>query len=287
MSATFISHDGEAPIAELEPFPAWDSLRGWQVQRRWNGSPDRIKAKCQEVVAEGATNARITEALNGIGLQLTADYAGVFNPATGGIDPTLSVVVTEWTSQPAVFAKSIWDLPVIVEQFALLGTDDTGLANARKLRNYIDALVRGDATVPDPADPKGIKTLPLTPAILLGIVGSIGLNVEIFRKFLRDLFRGVTSYSPASWTLRRSRRIPAAVTFTESSANVGRWLTYGALAGEGFSADKLRTAIPTTGFWLKQHPTDEPVGDGFRQVVTDYIWGEAFSDLIFADPITG
>lgn len=287
MSGTFISHDGEAPITELEPLPVYDSIRGEQVQRRWIGSPDRIKAKYTEILTTGPTNLRLSEALNGLGLQLTADYAGVFNPSTGGIDPTLSVVVTEWTSEPAIFSKSIWELPEIVEQFDLLGTDDAGLADARKLRNYIDALVRGDSTIPDPADPKGVKTLPLTVSILLGVVASAGLNATIFRKFLRDLIRGTISYTPASWTLRRSRRIPAAVSFTESSTNVGRWFTYGALTGEGFSSDKLRTAIPTTGFWLKQHPTDRPVGDGFREVVTDYIWGEKFSDLIFKDPIIG
>ena len=286
MAEVFISHDAEAPIAELEPLPAYDSIRGEQVQRRWVGSRDRIKAKYAELLLAGATNVRISEALNGIGLQVTADFAGVFNPATGGIDPTLSVVVTEWTSEPAVFSKSIWDLPAVVQQFALLGTDDTGLANARKLRNYIDALVRGDATVPDPADPKGVKTLPLTPAILLGIVSGLGLNAEIFRKFLRDLFRGVTSYSPASWTLRRSRRIPAAVTFTESSANVGRMLSLGALTGEGFTTALLRTSIPATGYWLKQHPVDRPVGDGFREVITEYFWAEEYSDFIYGSPVT-
>lgn len=286
MSASFISHDGEAPITELEPLPVYDSIRGEQVQRRWVGSPDRIKAKYAEVVLTGPTNVRISDALNGIGLQLTADFAGVFNSSTGGVDPTLSVVVTEWTSQPAVFSKSIWDLPVIVQQFALLGTDDVGLANARKIRTYIDALVRGEVTVPDESDPKGVKTAPLNVATLLAIVSGMGLSVSVFRSFIRDLFRGVTSYTPASWTLRRSRRIPGIVSFTESSANVGRWLTYGALAGEGFTADKLRTAIPTTGYWLKQHPTDEPVGDGFRQVVTDFVWVEEFSEFIYGSPIT-
>ncbi|MFO1461668.1 MAG: hypothetical protein U1G08_19970 [Verrucomicrobiota bacterium] len=287
MSELYISHDGEPPIAELEPLPAWDLTRGDQVQRRWVGSRERIKAKRAEIILAGATSVRVSDGPNGIGLTLTADFAGVYNPVTGGIDSTQSVVITEWTSEPAVFSNSIWNLPVIVQQFDRLGTDDIGLANARKLRNYIDALVRGDSTVPDPADPKGVKTLPLTPTILLGIVATAGLNVEVFRKFLRDLLRGTTSYTPASWTLRRSRRIPGAVAFTESSVNVGRWLTYGALVGEGFSAEKLRTAIPLNGFWLKQHPTDRPAGDGFREVVTDYIWGEAFSDLIFDQPITG
>jgi hypothetical protein len=285
MSENFISHSGEPPIAELEPLPVYDSVRGEMIQRQWEGSPSRIKAKYAELLTSGATNVRITRALNGLGLSVTADYAGVFNPSTGGIDPALSVVVTEWTSQPAVFSKSIWDLPVVAAEFAKLGTDDQGLSDARKLRNYIDALVRGDATVPDPADPKGVKTLPLTPTILIGIVGSLGLSVTVFREFLRDLFRGVISYSPASWTLRRSRRIPGAVTFTESSLYVGRMLSYGALSGEGFSPSALRTAIPTNGYWAKQHPTDQPVGDGFREVVTEYWWTESYSTLIYGDPV--
>lgn len=286
MSEVFISHDGAPPIAELEPLPVYDSIRGQQVQRRWIGSPARIKAKYDEVLLTGPQTVRISEALNGIGLQLTADYAGVLNPSTGSIDTTLSVVVTDWTSQPAVFTKDIWTLPIILAELDKLGTDDDGLARARLLRNYIDALVRGDATIPDPADTKGVKTLPLNTQTLLQAISIAGLSVEVFRQFIRDLYRGVNSYSPASWTLRRTRRIPAATTFTESATNVGRMLTYSALASEGFTPSELRTALPTYGYWHKQHPTDQPVGDGFREVVTEFWWGEDYSRFIYGDPVT-
>lgn len=286
MSEVFISHDGEPPIAELEPLPVYDSIRGQQVQRRWVGSPARIKAKYEEILLTNPQTIRISEALNNMGLQLTADYAGVFNSGTGSIDTALSVVVTEWTSQPAVFTKDIWTLPVVAAELDKLGKDDEGLAKMRLLRNYIDALVRGDPTIPDPADPKGVKTLPLNTPTLLAAISLAGLSVEVFRQFIFDLYRGTNTYSPASWTLRRSRRIPAVSAFTESSANVGRMLTYGALASEGFTASVLRTALPTHGYWHKQHPTDQPVGDGFREVVTEYWWGEDYSRFIYGAPIT-
>jgi hypothetical protein len=285
---TWVSHDGQPPISELEPLPVYDSLRGQQVQRRWVGSPERIKAKYEEVlVAGGAQVARITEALNGMGLQLTADYAGVFNPATGGIDTTTSIILTEWTAEATTLTKSIWDFPPVFVEFRKLGTTDQGLSDARRLRNYIDALVRGETTVPDPADTRGVKVLALSPAILLAIIRQLGLSTAVFQELLAELFRGVTSYTPASWNLRRARRIPAAVTFTESSANVGRMLSFGGMASEGFSPALIRTSVPSTGYWLKSHPSDRPVGDGFREVVTDYTWTEEFSTFIYGNPVTG
>lgn len=286
MSATFISHDGEPPIVELEPFPAYDPLTGDALQRRWEGSPERIKAKYAELRAQGV-RCRIAEALNGIGLSLTSDFAGVFNSSTGSIDPTLSVVVTDWTSEPAVFSKSLWDFPPLAAEFDKLGTTEAGLDDARLLRNYIDAYVRGDPTLPDPADPTGRKTYPVSLTQLLTTISEAGLSVPVFSAFVMDLLRGRTSFSPASWTLRRSRRIPAVSTFRESDVNVGRMLTLGAMTGEGFSTDLLRTSIPTIGYWLKHPPTDRPVGDGFREVNTDYEWAENYSRFIYGNPVTG
>jgi hypothetical protein len=285
---TWISHNGEAPISELEPLPVYDSLRGQQVQRRWVGSIDRIKAKYNEILAGGgAQTVRISDALNGMGLQLTADYAGVFNPATGGIDTTASVILTEWTSEPTVITQSLWALPAIALEFQKLGTSEVGLSNARRIRTYIDALVRGETIVPDPTDPKGVKTLPISATILLALVSQVGLSVEVFSPFLFELLRGVTSYSPSSWNLRRTRRIPAAVPFMESDVNVGRMLTMGGLLSEGFGTDLLRSKIPSHGYWHKQHPADRPVGDGFREVTTDYYWSESYSQFIYGTPVTG
>lgn len=285
MSELYISHDGEPPIVELEPLPAYDNIRGQAVQRRWVGSIARIKAKYDEVLLLNPNSVRFSDGPNGMGLQLTADFAGVFNPSTGGVDDTLSVVVTDWTSEPAVFSKSLWDFPTVSAEFDKLGLSEEGLADARLLRNYIDALVRGDATLPDPADPTGRKTYPVSITLALNAVREAGLSVPVFQGFIADLLRGRTSFTPASWTLRRSRRIPAVSTFRESSANVGRMLTLGAMAGEGFTTDLIRTSIPTNGYWLKHPPTDRPVGDGFREVNTDYEWAEQYSTFIFGNPV--
>ncbi|MBX3732583.1 MAG: hypothetical protein KF791_08320 [Verrucomicrobiae bacterium] len=280
----WISHDGQPPIAELEPLPAFDITTGDVVQRRWVGSPARIKEKYAELRAQGV-RVRVSEALGDMGLQITADFSGVINPGTGQVDPTASEMITEWTSEPATFSKSIWELPAVVAEFQKLGTDDAGLSDARRLRNYIDALLRGETTVPDPQDEQGVKTLPMSPSILLAIVGQLGLSVLVFRAFLRDLFRGVTTFTPASWTLRRTRRVPAVVVFTESSANVGRMLTYSTLLGEGLAPSSLRTALPFTGYWLKQNPVDRPAGEGVREVITEYWWTEEYSTFIYGLPV--
>ena len=286
MSETYISHDGEPPIAELEPLPVYDSLRGQQVQRRWVGSRARITAKYQEILlAGGAQSARVTDALNGMGLQLTVDYAGVYNSATGTVETSQSSIVTEWTSEPAILTKSIWDYPPVYVEFRKLGNTEAGLSDARKLRSFIDAYVRGETTVPDPADPKGVKVLPLTAEKILLIVRELGLSVEVFQQLMAEMIRGLSSYNPPSWNLRRSRRIPAGVSFVEPSTNVGRCLSYTALSGEGFSSSHLRSDLPTFGYWLKSFPVDRPTGDGFRQVDTDFTWLEQFSEFLYGPPV--
>jgi len=284
MSEKWISHDGQAPIAEREALPAYDPVSGDSAQRRWEGSREQIRAMFFQLRAQGI-RCRMTEGSGEMSYLLTADFGGVLNPSTGEIDPTATTIVTEWTSDPATFSKSIWELPVVVREFDKLGDDDLGLGNARKLRNYIDALNRGETTIPDPSDEKGLKTLQLSTAIVLALVAQLGMSTTVFRLLLKDLARGVTSWSPAAWTLRRTRRIPASVSFVESSANVGRMLTYGALLSEGFHLAALRTEVPTAGFWHKQHPVDRPLGDGTREVVTEYWWAEAYSTFIYGLPV--
>jgi len=279
--STFIAHDGTA-LVELPALPTYDNLRGEQAQRRFRGPPALILAKFAELKGQGVQTMRITEIGDGIAFELSADYPGTVG-SDGSIDPTVTPILTDWTLEPIEVTKSIWDFPPVVAQLNILGNDDTALRQRQLIRNYADALVRGDSTVPDQTDPK--KSLPLTPKIFLDLCSVAGLSRTVMAQFLADLMAGVTSFTPNSWNLRRTRRIPGASLFQESVANVGRMLTPGALSSEGFNSGLLRSAMPSGGYWLKKAPFDRPVGDGNREVTTDFVWAESYSLFLYGSPI--
>lgn len=279
--SSFVAHDGTA-LVELPALPTYDNLRGEQAQRRFRGPPALILAKFAELKGQGVQSMRITELADGIAFELTGDYPGTVG-SNGTIDPTITPVLTDWTLEPVEFAKSIWDFPAVVTELNKLGTDDTALQTRQRIRNYADALVRGDSTVPDTTDPK--KTLPLTPKIFLDLVAGVSLDRAVMAAFLSDLLAGVTSFTPNSWNLRRTRRVPFASTFQEEVTNVGRMLRPASLGSEGFSESLLRSRLPSGGYWLKKAPFDRPVGDGNREVTTDYVWTESYSLFLFGSPV--
>jgi hypothetical protein len=62
-------------------------------------------------------------------------------------------------------------------------------------------------------------------------------------------------------------------------------LSPGSLAAEGYSASVLRTTLPSGGYWLKKAPFDRPVGDGNREVTTDFVWTESYSLFLYGSPV--
>lgn len=295
MSETWISHNGEPPIAELEPLPDFDTTRGHTFQRTWVGSRERILAKYYELLALGVQSLRPSYSGDGMTLQLVASFSGVFNPSTGQIETGENTITTEWSSEPSTVTKSIWDSPPVRAQFAVIPDEGFRTYLQQRIRNLGDALVRGETEVAEellqrtqPAagnKPSG-KTKGLTIGDYLAFVSDAGLSQTVFLNLLLDLLRGVTTWTPNSWTLRRARRVPGAVPFAENANNVGRMLTLSALASEGFSTSVLKTPLPAGGYWLKQAPVDRPAGDGSREIVTDYWWTEEYSTFLYGSPIT-
>lgn len=295
MAETWISHGGEPPITELEPLPDFDLSRGHTFTRTWVGSRERILAKYYELLASGVQSARPSYGGDGMTLQLVASFAGVYNPNTGTIETGENTITTEWSSEPSTITKSIWDSPQVRAQFALIGDEGFRTYLQQRIRNLGDALVRGDTEVaeellartqPAAGAKASGKTKGLTISDYLSFVSDAGLSQTVFLNLLLDLLRGVTTWTPNSWTLRRSRRVPQAVVFSEISANVGRMLTLSALGSEGFSASLLKTPLPSGGYWLKQAPVDRPAGDGSREIVTDYWWTEEYSTFLYGSPVT-
>lgn len=283
MSATYITQDGQLPLEELRALPEEISAGSLRLRRRWRGHPDKILEQRAALVATGAyTRLRVTETSgNGLFWLLEAEVSGDVDAVTGEpIAGASQAVSVTWTSEPATFTKSVWDLPVIRRQLDLLGTAETNLVQRQLVKTYAEALLRGETQVPDVTD--ATATLDLSPTVFLDLVAASGLDRETWAGFLRLLFAGVTSWQPNSWTLRRTRRVPPGNSFKESSSNVGRMLTYSSLQGlEGFTTESLATDLPTEGYWLKQAPVDRPGSDGAREVTTDFWWTEEFADFVF------
>ena len=288
----FVAHDGTA-LVEVPALPTYDNLRGQQAQRRFRGPPALILAKYNELLATGVQSMRISEMADGIAYELSADYPGAVG-SNGQIDPAITPVLTDWTLEPIEVAKSIWEFPAVVAQFDRLGSTEA-LYQKQRIKNIADALVRGETEVPEEllkrasplsgAQSSG-KTVLVTIAGFLSFVSDAGLDTVVFSGLIRDLIGGVTTWIPNSWNLRRTRRIPMTNAFQESVERVGRMMTTSSLISlEGFSTSSLRSALPSGGYWLKKAPFDRPIGDGNREVTTDFVWTESYSLFLFGDPV--
>jgi hypothetical protein len=283
MSEVFVSHESSA-LVELLPLPTYDNLRGEQAQRRWRGPRSLVIAKYNSLKSTGVQTMRLAEIGDGVALELVADYAGTVRD-DNTIDAAATPVLTDWTLEPVQFSKSIWQHPAVLTELNILGRDEPGLKARQTVRNAVDALVRGDTTFPDYTDKENKRTVPLSSVVFLDYCSKIGLSRTVMASFLSDQLEGVTSYTPDSWTLRRTRRVPSASSFSESSVNVGRCLLPSSLSSEGFTASQLRVDLPAGGYWLKLAPSDRPIGDGNREVVTDFVWTEKFSFFLYGLPV--
>lgn len=288
----YVAHEGTA-LVEVPALPTYDNLRGEQAQRRFRGPPALVLAKFAELKGQGVQTMRIAEMADGIAYELSADYPGTVG-SDGQIDPSITPVLTDWTLEPVEFAKSIWDYKPVTDEFDKIGFIDEGLYQIQRIRNLIDAVVRGDTTVPEEAltpvmgqvpDKASGKTVTLTIKDVLDFIEGSGLSRDVFRQLIYNLLRGTTTYSPNSWTLRRTRRVPSTSAFQEEVTNVGRMLRPSTLFNEGFNDNLIRTRLPLGGYWLKKAPFDRPVGDGNREVSTDYVWTESYSLFLFGSPV--
>ncbi len=279
--SNFVSHASSA-LVEVPALPLYDNLRGEQAQRRFRGPPALIRAKYNELKSSGVQTLRVAELGEGIAWELIADFPGRVNEE-GDVSPPTEVVLTDWTLEPIELQQSIWEFPPVVQEMEKLPLTDEGLEVRRLIHSDIQALLSGLREVPDRTDPN--KTFRLSIAGILNEIGLAGLDRSVFAGLLGDLLRGVNSWNPESWNLRRTRRMPNGAAFRESNERVGRVLTPGSLFLEGFTDSQLATSLPSGGYWLKRSPFDRPMGHGQREVTTDFIWIKQYSRFLYGPPL--
>lgn len=287
--ATFIAESGSAAhlSQELKSLPAWSRAGGYVTQRRFAGTWAEMLAKQDAMIAAGADRTALAPGTDDIFWTLTAEFGGQLSPTTGAVVSPDDQVVVTWNSSEIEVVKTLWELPGIkadLDRVYGTGFTDAGLQGRRRVRQIIEALVRGEATVPSTTNPTA--SLPLTIAIFGALLTSAGLNAALWRAFLADLLRGVDSFAAKSYLLRRTVAFPLAASYVETSARVGRMLRYATLkSAEGYVDGASRVQLPTNGYWLKKGPASQFSGDGRGVVTTDFIWTEDYSFLIYGNPV--
>jgi hypothetical protein len=270
----------------------WDQRYGKTVTYEWRGNETAVRLKQTEQQGLG----RRTE------LRVPAFETGPFIlQATAGASEDQSAdepLSTTWELDANSLEKSIWDLPVVSDQFEQI-TDDVGGGVSKTtaiafVRRSILAFVQGDEEIVGLSG----NTFPLTYDWLFaadGALSTAGVDPDVFKEVAHLLSKGVETYPVSQFVLRKTRVVFDGTSIRPDYQHVLKPMTLATLRAHEevpttllFALDGMPRQGDTTiaeGIWLKQTPTVQQTGSDKWTITEEWWHADRAEPFIYGNPV--
>lgn len=284
-----ISPQPDEPLVIVEE--GWDPRLGRTVTYEWRGRETEIRLM---QAAQEALGRRTT-------LRIPAFVGGEFvlNVVAGAsenqpVDEALSDI---WELDGNSLEKSIWELPVVAEQFDQITSDvGGGISKTTAIafvKRAIIAFVEGDDQI------KGLSgnTFDLTDEWLFGQAGElslIGVDPEVFREVAHSLAMGLESWPIPQFVLRRTRVVLNGTSIKPDFKLVLKPLRLATLQSEEKMPDTLLFELQempvqglaaAEGIWVKQTPTVRQTGPDKWTIIEEWWHADRALPFIYGNPV--
>lgn len=252
---------GYLTLVELPVIEGWSKAGGRSLIRRWSGQPSEVVNFAAALKASGVDYSIQRDPGNHI---VSATYA------TDENQPADVPLSDNWEmDEPNDIQLDIWEHPTIVAEIAKAQTDEVKMYAAAQAIRDIKAIVRGEIVTTE-------SGTVITLANALTALATVGMNRTVMAAFVKELQKGLTTYTIEQYVLRRVRVVHEATAIAAAGDdNKIGWI---------FSLANLRNVegapvkIPgfgtlPEGHWLKRKPSAIPNSPGpGKWTITNTYW---------------
>ena len=265
---------GSTTAQLLKAEQSYDPKQGWKTTLRYRGIASALTSLADSLAYAGASIRIDPESDSHNYFVLSATFGvSEYGSTTPPEDTDLTPLSDNWELEGNDLEKSVWELPTIKDQLAIMhaatGEGINGFQLLTEFRKDVNDLVNG--TMEDPgADPNAI------------IPVGIGLNTALLAQWIKELCMGVESFIVSQWVLRRTREIAPNCRIKPSMTNVMRVFTTAQLGKVNSIPSVIKFDLPS-GYWLKKSPRVTGPSDDGNWTITEEWWhSDSYSSLLYS-----
>lgn len=269
---------------------SWDPRTGYDIQRRWMGPPAKIDEQAILLQTDGIAFSWAEAGTPGGYQQLVAR---VGSEETQDPDEPLSDL---WDQDDNDMQVDIWQCPPVKAELLKLYSapggviDVTKLSQLARLKADIEGLARGEVVTysaeTGEADPEPLTVQKLVD-FLTALNGSgYGLNIEVWKKIIRDISMGVEGPLISQCVVRNVKTIPRGSNIKPVLTNRNKIYlsTTVFVSTEGVPTD-APFDLPD-GVWLKKGAKRPQISADKWQIIQEYWHADSYSDLCYELAVT-
>lgn len=272
---------GTTNVSELAPLVVFDPRVGYNITRRWVGTPTAISG-LQIVFDAQKRKHEVVRDDPGQNWEIHAFYGAQ------DTQPPSEPLANLWELTPNFIEKSLWTLPSVVAETSriMAANDEFRIHFMNLFRGALEGYVRGERDYVDADGVINHNGLTLSFLRETATDPNLGLAWEPFRNLIYLMIQGIESYQFSAYVLRHTLTVPSNTSLTPSYANVGKQYSSTSLVG----SESIPTAIlgqidSLAGFWLKQTPSAQQITYDKFTLTQEFWWSQSYSTYIYGAPL--